>query len=803
MRDLLLSEAGVLYDALPGPLCITDARGNILFINRAWRAALNGGKATRPNLAITDLFHPEDQVTWQHHWEQAALSGGFTGRFQVWQAEGRSCWYQLQVCRAAGREGERGSWLVSACDVDEQVRREHDLRREVSELQGMVDASAECIKLLDLDARLLSMNQGGMQVMEVEDFDACRNLLWSSFWQGEVGVTIEHALQEARAGRTFTFEGQAATMKGTLKWWEVRVSPIYDQQGRIYRLLAISRDISLRKDAEKTRQESEMRLRSLIEASPISITTTSAGGTVTEANPATLALTGWTPEDLKAERASWHRQTLPEYADLDRSATEQALRAGRSEPYEKEILGAGGVRVPVRVVLARGEASEPQRFIWYIQDLRPQKAAERALSELNTELECRVHQRTAELEERTVALDAFARFTDAVGTETDVLALARGALSVIQARFVDATGVYYERKGETWQARVWTSDLAEDTRKVITQGIPVDAPVFAEPLRRRSPWFVDHWNARREGIDHTEQYHAAANLPLLLNNEVRGFLAVGLRHTGTWSDTDRAMVQAIARGLNLALERTEHARQLELQRRELQEQTRELQGANEELEAFAYSVSHDLRAPVRHIAGYTALIHKSLGERLDPKTARYLSVVDQSATRMNTLIDAMLDLARTSRVPLRMESVDLDALVSRVRRELAPDHESRSVQWNVSPLPQVHGDQGTLYQVMVNLISNALKYSRTREVSRIDVWSEEHEHGWAIFVRDNGVGFDPRYGDKLFGVFQRLHRQEEFEGTGVGLANVRRIVHRHGGQVWAEGRPGEGATIGFTLSRTS
>jgi light-regulated signal transduction histidine kinase (bacteriophytochrome) len=177
--------------------------------------------------------------------------------------------------------------------------------------------------------------------------------------------------------------------------------------------------------------------------------------------------------------------------------------------------------------------------------------------------------------------------------------------------------------------------------------------------------------------------------------------------------------------------------------------------------------------------------------------------VETAATQMNTLIDAMLDLSRTSRQSLVIGVVDLKTLVSAARAELEPETPDQRVVWTIQPLPLVMADPTSLQQVLVNLLANALKYSRTRSEAQIEIWAEDRPTEWAVFVRDNGVGFDSRYADKLFGVFQRLHRQDEFEGTGVGLANVRRIITRHGGSVSAQSKLGEGATFGFTLPQQS
>ena len=240
----------------------------------------------------------------------------------------------------------------------------------------------------------------------------------------------------------------------------------------------------------------------------------------------------------------------------------------------------------------------------------------------------------------------------------------------------------------------------------------------------------------------------------------------------------------------------EHAQKLVA---ELQAQSEALERANEQLQAFAHSVAHDLRTPVRHVLTFSGLARTALGERLDPRTSRYLDTVEGAGQRMNGVIDAMLSLARAATVPLHHGPVPLQQVVERAQEDVAPDLDHRSVEWQVQPLPVVQGDAATLQQVMTNLVSNAVKYTRTRDVARIAVWAQRREGDWVISVQDNGIGFDPTHAEQLFRVFGRLHGASDFEGIGVGLANVKRIVERHGGQVWADARPEHGATFAFTL----
>lgn len=233
---------------------------------------------------------------------------------------------------------------------------------------------------------------------------------------------------------------------------------------------------------------------------------------------------------------------------------------------------------------------------------------------------------------------------------------------------------------------------------------------------------------------------------------------------------------------------------------ELRSHAAQVEAANQELEAFSYSVSHDLRAPVRHIDGFVKLLDKHAAGTLDERGRRYLDIIGDAAHQMGLLIDDLLVFSRMGRADLHPASVALNSLVDEAIAALQMEIEGRNIHWRIASLPQVQADLSMLRQVWINLIANALKYSRPRDPAEIEIGILGSSEGESVFfVRDNGVGFDMKYVDKLFGVFQRLHRSEEFEGTGIGLANVRRIISRHGGRTWAEGMVSEGATFYFSL----
>jgi len=234
------------------------------------------------------------------------------------------------------------------------------------------------------------------------------------------------------------------------------------------------------------------------------------------------------------------------------------------------------------------------------------------------------------------------------------------------------------------------------------------------------------------------------------------------------------------------------------------ERTAELQVANEELEAFSYSVSHDLRAPLRHILGFVKLLERDAGLSLSEKSLGRLTTISEATQRMGKLIDDLLAFSHAGRAELQKSEVDMNRLVRETLADFQAETTKRKIEWSVHLLPSVRGDYALLRMVMVNLVSNAMKFTGSRAEPRIEIGcAPGGDDETVIFIRDNGAGFDPHYAEKLFGVFQRLHSREEFEGTGIGLANVQRIVRRHGGRTWAEGVVDGGAAFYFSIPNST
>jgi PAS domain S-box-containing protein len=298
-------------------------------------------------------------------------------------------------------------------------------------------------------------------------------------------------------------------------------------------------------------------------------------------------------------------------------------------------------------------------------------------------------------------------------------------------------------------------------------------------LRDRELWDYDMVQRTVDGVDR----HVVINARRLQQHD-GGTLALLL----TVSDvTTRALAEQQVNELN----------------RQLEGKVTQISDVNRELEAFSYSVSHDLRAPLRHIAGFARKLEQHLGDHVDEKSGHYIEVIASSAQRMAVLIDDLLVFSRLGRGALRLQAVDMQSLVDEARALSESEVGERQIEWTINPLPIVIGDENMLRTVWQNLMGNAVKYTGKCEVARIDVDVQRHRDGsYEFVVSDNGAGFDMQYAGKLFGVFQRLHRASEFPGNGIGLANVRRIIARHGGRVWAEAEPDRGARFHFSLPAT-
>ena len=437
---------------------------------------------------------------------------------------------------------------------------------------------------------------------------------------------------------------------------------------------------------------------------------------------------------------------------------------------------------------------------------------------LNQVLREDIAERRREAERREFLLDAGRQLTASLNYETTLRRLARLAVPRLSdwcAVDVVSTDGQLQRLAveHVDPARVALARLLEE-RYPVDPNAPSGVPNVLRTGQAELIPVIDHDFITRGARDeeHLKMIEelgmtSAMVVPLVARGHTLGaitlVLAESRRH---FDERDLEFAEQFASRAALSIDNARlYGEAQEAQKRiaainaSLERQASELAAANRELEAFSYSVSHDLRAPLRALDGFSRILLDEYSEALSDDARRYLGIIRTSAVQMGTLIDGLLRFSRLGRQPLNRHPVTVNPLVGQVLQELQPELDGRSVEIVVADLPPCRADATLLRQVFANLIGNALKFTRSRKDARIEVGAFEQGGETVYFVKDNGVGFNMRYADKLFGVFQRLHRPEEYEGTGVGLAIVQRIILRHGGRIWAEAEPKRGASFYFVL----
>lgn len=542
---------------------------------------------------------------------------------------------------------------------------------------------------------------------------------------------------------------------------------------------AIRREMVMRAQVEESVRRSEENLAVTLNSIGDAVLATDTERRVTWLNPVAEKLTGWSQAQAAGRSVDEIFQIVNESTRLPAAMPVDAVLASGAVHALADgarLLQRDGAEHPISDSAApiKDKEGRIRGVVLVFRDVTKERKAQREIQELNAGLEQRVQERTAELVLAWQALrkseEHFRLMIESVQDYAIGLLDAKGRVMSWNAGAQRMKGYAADEIiGKHFSTFYPEEDVhagrpEEDLRVATEQG----------RLEREG------WRVRKDG----SRFYALVVLTALRDETgaACGYCKI------TRDMTDRKRAEDEIRALNASLEQR------------VQQRTRQLEEANQELEAFSYSVSHDLRAPLRHMQGYAEMLARHANGQLSEKGHRYLKTISDASVEMGQLIDDLLAFSRTSRAEMNQIRVLPEALVQDTLRGLELATNGRNIVWKIGPLPAVQGDPATLRQVFANLIGNAVKYSRRRDPAEIEIGCAGEEDGRPIFlVRDNGAGFDMKYAQKLFGVFQRLHRADEFEGTGIGLATVRRIVVRHGGRTWAEGEPERGATFYFTL----
>ena len=654
--------------------------------------------------------------------------------------------------------------------VDEQ--RQQAVERDVR-LAAIVASSQEAIFSKNLDGTITSWNQGAERLYHYSANEIIGQPV-GTLIPVELQNDAQRILHEIGQGRPVKELDTIRRRKdGRLVHVSLVVSPIRDGERQIIGASSIAHDISERKRAEAALQESEERLQLFIQHAPAALAMFDRDMRYMQVSR------HWRTEYGLGDRlliGVSHYEIFPETSQRWKDAHRRGLAGEIVHMESDQVDRADGavqwLRWEIRPWLEKN--GEIGGIMIFTEDITESTVSRQQLASQAEELT----QQSAELFRSREALAEQTRTLQSVLDNINdglVVADTRGNFLVWNPaadRILGKTAT--DLPPEEW-SKHYRIYLPDGVTPFPTSNLPLVCAIQGHPAY--GEMFI-----RYDDAGHGAWLEASASPLHNTQNVVTGGV-VAFRDV-----TQRVIADREIRRLNTDLEKR------------VVERTAQLEAVNKELESFTYSVSHDLRAPLRQISGFAKILIEDFHSSLPPEAQRYLSQISNGVENMTRLINEMLNLSRLERQSLQRQQVLLADLVSEVVTMLRPEIQQRQVEWRIASLPRVDCDPVLTKQILQNLISNALKYSRKREQAVIEIGHCGHEGCTAIFVGDNGVGFDMKYADKLFGAFQRLHRDEDFEGIGIGLATVARIVRKHGGKVWAEAQPGHGATFYFTLA---
>ena len=689
---------------------------------------------------------------------------------------------------------------------ERQRQTEGVLHRSEDHFQPLVQGVKNyAIFMLDPQGRVVSWNPGAEHIKGYREEEILGQHF--SVFHTEDDVEQGHPEKELRVAATegsYEEEGVRVRKDGSKFWAHVTIIALKDEADDLQGFANVTRDITEHRPVEEERA----RVAAIVESSDDAIIGKTLEGIITSWNKGAQSIYGYSANEAVGQPISM--LVPPERADEVPKILEKVGRGEKVVHSETVRVTKDGRRLDISLTVSPIKNSEGDIIgaSTIARDITDRKHAEktlRFLAEAGEVLSSSLDYRDTLSRVARLAVPGLADWC-----AVDVLA-EDGTLEQLAVAHQDPEKVALAH--ELRRRYPPDPDAPQGALQVLRSGQPEFYPEISNDMLLAAARDAEHLRLMR-GLGFT----SVIIVPLVARGQTLGAITLVTAESGRrYKQANFELAEDLARRAAVAVdnarlyqeakneiaEREQAEAEIRILNEQLEERVRQrtaqLVEANKELESFSYSVSHDLRAPLRHIGGFAQMLQTRTASSLDETGVRYLKRILESTQQAGILIDELLAFSRMGRTEMRHATVDMDRLVRETLGELKFETSERNVSWKIGDLPEVEGDPSMLRLVMNNLLSNAVKYTRPRDEAVIEVGSRREGDETVFSVRDNGVGFDAEYADKLFGVFQRLHRVEEFEGTGIGLANVRRIVQRHGGRVWAEGAVDKGATFYFSL----
>ncbi len=669
------------------------------------------------------------------------------------RATGEIRWSLMRSTPSRSADGST-VWDGIELDITGRKRAEQAVAESRAKLDAALASMTDAVFISDTAGTFVEFNDAFATFHRFGSKEECArtlaeypDILDVYFPDGTLAPLDMWAVSRALRGETVGYAEYILRRKDTGEtWWGgYSFGPIRDKDGAIVGSVVVGRDITDRKRAEEALRESEARFRRLYESGMLGVIFWNMNGAILDANDKFLEMTGYDRDDLAASRIDWVHMTPPEYQSLDEASIEELKTTGvNAAPFEKEYIRKDGSRVPVIVT---GAMLDDARFngVALAMDIAERKRAEEALLRMS-----------------------------AIVESSDDAIIGKTLEGVITSWNLGA-------------ARLYGYTGPEIIGRHISALVPAGHPDELAAILRRV--------AKGERVEQIEAVRRRKDGSLVdVSLKISPIVAASGNVVGA---------STIARDITGRKRAEEEIRRLnaDLEDR-VRRRTSQLEAANKELEAFAYSVSHDLRTPLRGIDGWSLALVEDYASQLDERAHGYLDRVRAETQRMGQLIDDLLQLSRVTRSEMATGVVDLTSIAQTIAAGLSEINSGRRIEFTIAGGLAATGDARLLEIALSNLFANAVKFTGPRAEARIEFGRTERDGKGAFYVRDNGVGFEMAFAGTLFGAFQRLHKSSEFPGTGIGLATVQRIIHRHGGCVWAEAQPDRGATFYFTLGES-